>query len=113
MCEVFSAVMKNAAGVVARLRAERQFFLGIAVALALVVCTGFAPSFYLQSLYVGARPLTQLVWVHGFAFSLWIMLLIGQTLLISTQRADLHRRMDTHRPRFRRIDRSSAMCNPC
>lgn len=79
-----------------RLSAERLFYLGMGLAILLTVFAGFAPSFYLRGIiqpYAPMLPTTPLVLLHGLLFSGWIVLFIAQTSLMSTGRADLHRRL--------------------
>jgi hypothetical protein len=72
-------------------RADRIFFGGMGVAMALVVFIGFAPSYYLKR--PDAPPLTPLLHLHGFVASAWMLLFVTQTALIAAQRVDLHRRL--------------------
>jgi len=76
----------------APLIAERRFFAGMAVAVALSVFAGFAPTYFLKKLY-GTPALSPLVHLHGLVFTSWILLLVVQALLVSTRRTDLHRRV--------------------
>jgi uncharacterized membrane protein YozB (DUF420 family) len=73
-----------------RLVAERRFFLGMAAAMVVATFVGFAPSYYLSSVFAGPR-LSLLVHVHGAVFTLWMLLYVVQTGLISAGRADVHR----------------------
>jgi hypothetical protein len=75
-----------------RWRRDRRFFSGMAVAAALTVFIGFAPTYYLNGLS-GARPLSPLVHVHATVFTGWILLFVAQTSLIAAGRADVHRRL--------------------
>jgi hypothetical protein len=70
--------------------ARNNFFLLMALACGLTVAIGFAPSYYLRALS-DQPPLSLLVQVHGLAFSLWIALFLGQSLLIRQRRLALHR----------------------
>jgi hypothetical protein len=73
-----------------RARRERLFFSGMAIAFAVVVFLGFAPTYYLRAL--SDRPaLSPLVHLHGVLFSAWILLLLVQTNLVAMKRTDLHR----------------------
>jgi len=72
-------------------RRERMFFTGMAVALALTVFVGFAPTFYLHSALASSNMLTPSLMVHGVAFSAWIVLLVLQTSLVAVRRVTLHR----------------------
>lgn len=74
----------------AGVRAGRWFFLVIFAIAALIVFVGFAPTFYLGALY-RAPALSKLLVAHGIASSVWIVLLLAQTVLIRTARISLHR----------------------
>src|SRR5262245_46641273 len=71
---------------------DRWFFTGQALAAAVTVFVGFAPTYYLRSAAAGP-PLTTLVHVHAIVFTGWILLFIAQTSLIAARRTDLHRRL--------------------
>jgi hypothetical protein len=73
-------------------RRDRLFFSGMAIAAALVIFAGFAPTYYLKAAF-GAPPLPRLLHVHGLIFSSWIVLFIVQTRLIAGRRTPLHRRL--------------------
>jgi len=76
----------------ARGRRQRVFFSGMAMAFAVTVFVGFAPTYYLRTL--SDRPaLPWLVHLHGVLFSAWILLLLVQTSLVAMKRTDLHRRL--------------------
>jgi hypothetical protein len=71
--------------------ADHVFFTGMAVAAAIIVFAGFAPTYYLRSREL--PPLSPLVHVHGLAFTAWFLLFLGQTGLIAAHRSDIHRRL--------------------
>ena len=73
-----------------RLGRERLFFSGMAVAFAVVVFVGFAPTYFLRTLS-DRPPLPWLVHLHGVLLSTWILLLLVQTTLVAVKRTDLHR----------------------
>jgi hypothetical protein len=73
-------------------RRDRLFFSGMAVAAALVVFAGFAPTYYLKDVF-GAPALSPLLHLHGLIFSSWIVLFVVQTRLIAGRRTPLHRRL--------------------
>jgi FtsH-binding integral membrane protein len=71
---------------------DRRFFTGMAIAAALTVFVGFAPTYYLRGLF-DARPLSPLVHLHGIVSTAWILLFLTQTSLVAARRTDLHRRL--------------------
>jgi hypothetical protein len=73
-------------------RTDRWFFTGLAVAVALSVFAGFAPTYYLKGLY-GTRALSRFLHFHGLLFTSWILLFVTQTTLVAAKRTDLHRRL--------------------
>lgn len=73
-----------------KLTDERKFFAAMALIMVAVTFVGFAPSYYLAPAF-GAKPLSMLVHVHGIAFTLWMVLYLVQTGLVSARRPDIHR----------------------
>ena len=73
-------------------RTDSIFFPLMAIAMALVVFVGFAPTFYLREQFNGP-PLSLLEIIHGTAFTAWIGLLIVQTGLVAANRRDVHRKL--------------------
>jgi hypothetical protein len=69
---------------------DRTFFTAMAGVALAVVLVGFAPSFYLNA-FLDAKPLSPLIHVHGFLFTLWPMLFLTQSMLARTGRIELHR----------------------
>jgi hypothetical protein len=53
---------------------------------------GFAKNFYLRA-WLGTRPITVLVWVHGLVMTSWVLLFFTQTILVAKRRIDLHRKL--------------------
>lgn len=72
---------------------ERRFFTGLAVAMALVCFAGFAPSYYMKARFHAGPELSQLLHLHGAAFTAWIALLITQTSLVAAGKVRWHRRL--------------------
>ncbi len=67
----------------------RLFYLLVAVVTAAIVFAGFAPSFYLRP--AAAEPLKPLLVVHGFVFSLWLLVFLAQTALVPARKVKWHR----------------------
>ena len=75
-----------------RARRERWFFSAMAIAAAVAVVWGFAPTYFLKPVY-GSRPLSPLLHVHGALFTGWMVLLLVQTALVATRHTGVHRRL--------------------
>nr|AIA17292.1 Unknown Function [uncultured bacterium] len=73
-----------------RLTDERKFFAGMALIMVALTFVGFAPSYYLAPAF-GAKPLSMLLHVHGMVYTLWMVLYLVQTGLVSARRTDIHR----------------------
>jgi hypothetical protein len=71
-------------------RYDRQFYTGMAIAAAVVVFVGFAPTYFLRA---SPTPLPTYLQVHGFFFTTWIALFIAQTSLVAARRTAVHRRL--------------------
>jgi hypothetical protein len=71
----------------------------MAIAMAITVFVGFAPTYYLRSLFgapasvTGATSLSPLAQLHGALFSAWVVLFVAQTTLVATHRTRVHQRM--------------------
>lgn len=78
---------------------DRVFYSGMAIAMALTVFAGFAPSYYLRWLAdgpattVSGAPVTSLIHLHGAVFSAWVVLFLVQTALVARRRVRLHRKL--------------------
>jgi hypothetical protein len=71
----------------------RYRFHAVAVAaLAAVVFTGFAKTYYFR-VFSGSPPLAQAAHLHGIIATVWIALHYTQARLIAAHRVDLHRRL--------------------
>ena len=69
---------------------ERIFFVFMAVLLCAVVYVGFSPT-YFGAGFVKAPLPTPILHVHGAIFTLWMLLFVIQTALISARRVAWHR----------------------
>jgi hypothetical protein len=78
---------------------DRVFYSGMAVAMALTVFIGFAPTYYLRAFFgapptvSGATSLSPLTHLHGVVFTAWTLLFVLQTALVAGRRVALHRRL--------------------
>lgn len=77
---------------------DRMFYSGMALAMALTVFIGFAPTYYLRFFFgratvTGATSLSPLAHLHGALFTTWVLLFIVQTCLVATHRVRLHKRL--------------------
>lgn len=75
-----------------------RFYLGISIAMLVVLFFGFSRTYYLRSIF-GTRDMlgeSGLPWhllLHGFIMSAWFVLIVVQTALIQQHRVVLHRRL--------------------
>lgn len=78
---------------------DRLFYSGMAIAMAVTVFAGFAPTFYLRSVFgapvsvTGLATITPIVLAHGIVFTAWVLLFVVQTRLIASRHVALHRRV--------------------
>jgi hypothetical protein len=75
---------------------DRNFYLGMGIACALIVFVGFAPTYYLSPFVERPAfkpPLSIWLHLHGGIFTLWLALFVAQTALVRSDRRDLHRRL--------------------
>jgi hypothetical protein len=69
---------------------EHGFFSGMAVLLCVVVVYGFSHTYFTAGMVLAPLP-NLLIHVHGAAFTLWMVLYVTQTALISAKRVAWHR----------------------
>jgi hypothetical protein len=74
-------------------QADRRFFMGMALAVSLIVFVGFAPTYFLKTLYGTPALPSRLVHLHGLLLTSWAVLFVVQSALVSARRTDLHRRL--------------------
>jgi len=70
--------------------AERIFFGGMAILLCAVVIIGFSPTYFRAGIFQAPLP-SPILHVHGAAFTLWMILYLVQSALISARRVSWHR----------------------
>jgi FtsH-binding integral membrane protein len=73
-------------------RYDKVFFTSMILAMVGSVFFGFAHSYFLAGVY-NAPPLTPILHIHGGVFSLWMLVLLTQTTLVSAGRVDLHKKL--------------------
>jgi hypothetical protein len=77
-----------------RASAERRFFTGMALAILASVVLGFSRSFFLRPLFPEWPAASEMFfYVHGVAFTAWILLLVVQVSLVAGGRTELHRKI--------------------
>jgi hypothetical protein len=70
--------------------AERVFFGSMAVLLCVVVFIGFSPTYFGAGMLRAPLP-SPILHIHGAAFTLWMVLFLIQSALISARRVAWHR----------------------
>jgi uncharacterized membrane protein YozB (DUF420 family) len=83
--------MKLFDDLVIRARADRTFFVGMALAMVAMDALGFSIAF--RKTNIAQELNSTWVKVHVFLFTAWIFLFLAQTTLIATRRTDLHRKL--------------------
>lgn len=73
---------------------ERIFFSGMAVLLCAVVVYGFSRTYFLAGMVSAPLP-APILHIHGAVFTLWMLVYVIQTALISAHRVALHRTFGT------------------
>ncbi len=73
-------------------RYDRIFFSGMIILMLASVAVGFARTYYLAGVIKAPLP-SRIIHFHGAVFSVWMLLLLVQTTLISARRVDLHRKL--------------------
>jgi hypothetical protein len=73
-------------------RTDNVFFSGMAVLILVTVFVGFARTYFLAGMVRAHLP-GPTIHIHGVVFSLWVLLLITQTSLVSAGRTDIHRKL--------------------
>lgn len=75
---------------------DRAFYLSMSLAIAALVFTGFARSFYLSHWFApppGTPKIGPLLFTHGIVFTSWMFLSVLQPSLIAAGNVRLHRRI--------------------
>ena len=75
------------------LKQDRRFFTGMALAVSVIVFVGFAPTYFLKTVYGTPALPSRLVHVHGVLLTAWIVLFLVQTTLVAAKRTNVHRRL--------------------
>jgi hypothetical protein len=73
---------------------EHVFFAGMAILLCVVVVIGFARTYFLVGMVRAPLP-APILHYHGAVFSLWMVLYLVQSALISAKRVAWHRSLGT------------------
>jgi len=73
---------------------ERAFYIGMAILLCLCVYIGFSPTYFQAGMMLAPLP-SPILHIHGAVFTLWMLLFVVQTTLISARRVKWHRSFGT------------------
>lgn len=73
-------------------RSGNRFFVGVAIAMLVVIALGFGKSFYLRPVMNDA-PLPVYLVVHGLVMTAWYLVFLAQAMLVSSRRTAVHRRL--------------------
>jgi hypothetical protein len=73
---------------------ERIYFGGMAILLCVIVIIGFTPTYFGAGILRAPLP-SPILHVHGAAFTLWMVLFLIQSALISARRVAWHRSVGT------------------
>jgi len=71
---------------------ERPLYASAAIAAALFIAAGFAPTYYLKGAF-GTPELSVLKHLHGVVMTTWFVLFFVQVRLVAAGRTDLHRQL--------------------
>jgi hypothetical protein len=71
-------------------KVERMFFAAMAILLCASVVIGFSRTYFMAGMVNAPLP-NALVHVHGAVFSLWMLLFLTQTALVTARRVTWHR----------------------
>jgi hypothetical protein len=86
--------MQSSTLITDRSLSERRFYTGMAIAVLMSVLLGFGRSFFLRPLFPDrAVPAEPIFYVHGAAFTLWIILFVTQVTLVARGGVALHRKI--------------------
>jgi len=69
---------------------DKYFYLAASLLFAAIVIAGFSRTVD-QNLLHAAPPRPVLLWIHGFAFTSWIVVYIAQSMLVRTHHVAWHR----------------------
>jgi hypothetical protein len=79
-----------------RIHSDRILYSAMGIAIAVTSVWGFAASFYFSrwmTVPAHAPEMTGLLYLHGFAFTGWIVLMVVQPMLIARRDLRLHRKL--------------------
>lgn len=88
-------MVTNASDKTIRPAIRLSFFFWIAATMAVFVFAGFGLTYWQPMLTGALAPLPAIVHLHGLFFSVWMILLLVQSLLVNTGNVALHRSVGT------------------
>ena len=74
-------------------RADRVFYGAFAAFIAVVIVSGFTPTFFARGSFAPLAPLGTVRLAHGVVFTTWVALFVAQPLFIASGRRQWHKRM--------------------
>lgn len=73
---------------------ERIYFSGMAILLCVIVVIGFSPTYYAAGMLRAPLP-SPILHIHGAVFTLWMLVYLAQSALVSARRVAWHRALGT------------------
>ncbi len=83
---------KTKASAPGRLAGDRNFYLGLALTVALVVALGFGSTVNAR-LFHPPSPRPRILYLHAAMFTAWVLLFVMQAALVRVRRVPWHRRL--------------------
>jgi hypothetical protein len=89
-----SSLPRTAGSRIVNRKVERVFYAGMAILLCVVVFIGFSPTYFRAGMVNAPLP-APILHIHGAVFTLWMLLYLVQSALISARRVAWHRTLGT------------------
>lgn len=79
----------------ARQKIQLSFFFWVTVVMSLFIFGGFGMTYWQPMAMGTGQPLPPIVHLHGFSFSLWMLMLMAQSFLVNVKNVAFHRTIGT------------------